>query len=476
MAEKTVEYTTKDYLGYRQDMINLIASKLPEWTDHSANDAGIVLLELLAYQLEKLSYYNDRIANEVFLTTATQRKSIINHCKMLGYDLAWHTASRFYQVFELVPQPTTTIIPKGFQVGTVGSNLEDSIIFETVEDLIIPAGKTGLEKDPITKDYLYKVEVEHGQTITDELIGTLETKTPSQQFYLDYSPVLQNSIKIDVMEMGVKKAWTAVSDFISSGTESNEYIKEMDEYDRVFIQLGTGLSGRIPDIGSAIFATYRVGGGIEGNVGSQTIVEFYGSVPGLISTFNPDGPHVLGADKESIESAKVNAPLSLRRLERYVTLDDYENGVLIDCPTIGHAKAVNVEGAVDLYLTNKEGQPLTTAQKQKVAETIEEKKIMFTNVSLLDPNYVQVALNIVITLYDNVIQEDIKYEIENRIMELFDFNNVTFGTEIPLGVIYREIFSVEGVRNVKINSPLQDIIVNETAIPVLQSLAVKVGE
>ena len=62
---------------------------MPEWTDYESEaDFGNVLLELFAHMGDILSYYQDRVANESFLGTAQERRSIIQHLRLIGYTLS----------------------------------------------------------------------------------------------------------------------------------------------------------------------------------------------------------------------------------------------------------------------------------------------------------------------------------------------------------------------------------------------------
>jgi hypothetical protein len=70
---QVIDYLARDYNSFRQALIDLIPAKLPEWTDRSESSFGIVLIELFAYMADILSYYQDRLANEAFLTTAQER-------------------------------------------------------------------------------------------------------------------------------------------------------------------------------------------------------------------------------------------------------------------------------------------------------------------------------------------------------------------------------------------------------------------
>ena len=104
-TRKGVNLSTRDYAGYRTDMINQLKAKIPEYSDFSSSDMGIVLIELLAYQLDSLSYYIDKITNELFLDTAYEKESVSRLARMLGYEMAESTPAKYLQVFEIIPQP-----------------------------------------------------------------------------------------------------------------------------------------------------------------------------------------------------------------------------------------------------------------------------------------------------------------------------------------------------------------------------------
>lgn len=82
-----IDYVTKDYTGFRQGMLDLIPLLLPNWTDRSESDFGVVLIEMFAYVADILSYYQDRVANEAYLSTATQRRSVIELLRLIDYQV-----------------------------------------------------------------------------------------------------------------------------------------------------------------------------------------------------------------------------------------------------------------------------------------------------------------------------------------------------------------------------------------------------
>jgi hypothetical protein len=84
--QQVIDYLSRDFSSFRKALVDLIPAKLPEWTDRSEADFGVVLIELFAYMGDILSYYQDRLANESFLNTARERRSVIDHLRLIGYE------------------------------------------------------------------------------------------------------------------------------------------------------------------------------------------------------------------------------------------------------------------------------------------------------------------------------------------------------------------------------------------------------
>lgn len=84
---ESVDYTDKDFDALRARLIALIKSVFPDWTDFDVASFGNLLVELYAYVGDVLTFYQDNLARESRLVTATQRKSVMALAKMLGYRL-----------------------------------------------------------------------------------------------------------------------------------------------------------------------------------------------------------------------------------------------------------------------------------------------------------------------------------------------------------------------------------------------------
>ena len=116
---ESVDYTDKDFDALRARLIALIKSVFPDWTDFDVASFGNLLVELYAFVGDVLTFYQDNLARESRLVTATQRKSVMALAKMLGYRLQGAQAATASVVLQLARVPTASVtIPAGTVVRT----------------------------------------------------------------------------------------------------------------------------------------------------------------------------------------------------------------------------------------------------------------------------------------------------------------------------------------------------------------------
>jgi len=82
-----INYLAKDYLSFRQLILDRLALIMPDWRESHVPDIGIMLVELLAYMGDQLSYYQDAVATEAYLDTARQRISVRRHARLVDYAM-----------------------------------------------------------------------------------------------------------------------------------------------------------------------------------------------------------------------------------------------------------------------------------------------------------------------------------------------------------------------------------------------------
>ena len=288
---ENIDYTSRDYEAYRSAMIDALQKKMPEYTDISQTDAGIVILEALANGLDIISLYSDIVANDVILPTTQDRKLAVTIAECLGYIPYNQTASEYPQVFVLEKvQDKDTIISKGTVVKTKESTDLATLYFETKDDLRIPAGDLGDEKDA-EGNYIHTVPVMHGTSIKQDVVGS-STGAPLQTFKLSYTNVLVDSIELYINEGKGNFKWERVNSFIDSNSESLHYTISVDDFDVCTIEFGNGYKGHIPKAyPNGITVNYRVGGGEVGNVGALIITELDTGISNVASTISTSPAH-----------------------------------------------------------------------------------------------------------------------------------------------------------------------------------------
>lgn len=464
-----IDYTSKDYESYRNDMIKQLRIKMPEYTDIRQSDAGIVILELLAMGLDVISYYQDVIANEAFLVTEEQRSNALKWCRMLSYTPKASTPAEFTQVFVLSSaQEVDTIIPMGTQVKTKESSTESSVYFETVSDLTIPAGALGNEMQD--GEYLYTVKVVQGVSVSGELLGS-STGAPNQSFKLNYTPVILDSISLLINEGDGFEEWTRVDSFIESSPTSKDYTVSIDDNDEATITFGDGVFGKIPrTYNNGIYCDYRVGGGSQGNVGANKICLLDSNLALVNSTFNPSTADIEGQNKETLEEIKRNAPASYRTAWGALTISDFADVVKANFSEIDKASsyASGDDGRdVTIYVLLKNDAQLSSQLHGDILDLFDENKggrklVGVGEVSLLPAVKTPVDLAITLAVKPRYNFESVKGNITEFLIDYFSVGNRDFNTELSFSELCAEIMSpdnaIEGIRYLKITSPTQEVL------------------
>ncbi len=124
-------------------------------------------------------------------------------------------------------------------------------------------------------------------------------------------------------------AWTEVTSLDEAGPDDGVYAVQHEEDPagtaRVRIVTGDGVHGARPPSGPEnVTATYRVGIGADGAVDADHLTLLPRRPFGVRSVTNPS-PTRDWAPPETIEEARLNAPLRVRTLDRAVSVTDHED-------------------------------------------------------------------------------------------------------------------------------------------------------
>ena len=101
----TINYRVGVHARFKESLLAKLSSAglpaLAGLTTREDNDYTIALCDAVASTLDVLSFYQERIANENFLRTATERRSILELARLIGYELAPGVAASTWLAFSL---------------------------------------------------------------------------------------------------------------------------------------------------------------------------------------------------------------------------------------------------------------------------------------------------------------------------------------------------------------------------------------
>ncbi len=172
------------------------------------------------------------------------------------------------------------------------------------------------------------VKATHGETRT-EALGSGDGSKAFQQFPLRQSPLTyvasptpagaKSTLEVRVNDI----LWQETDSLAGLKPSERKYITKTDDDSKTMVIFGNGENGvRLPTGIENIRATYRNGIGKFGNVKAEQINLLASRPLGLKSVINRL-PATGGADRESRDQARKNAPLAVMALDRLVSVEDY---------------------------------------------------------------------------------------------------------------------------------------------------------
>ena len=99
------------------------------------SDPSIALLDAWSIVGDVLTFYQERIANEGYLRTATERRSVLEMARLIGYALRPGVSASVYLAYSLDKNAEPVTIPQGARANSIPGPGEQMQAFETSEPL-----------------------------------------------------------------------------------------------------------------------------------------------------------------------------------------------------------------------------------------------------------------------------------------------------------------------------------------------------
>ena len=422
----------EDLLNYFKDEIR---RRFPQWTAFNDDDFGTVLLELFAGICDMFRFYQNVTAVESFPCLARLRESLVRHAKWLGYIPKPAGAAYVDLEFTVDDPALGAHVPRGTRVTTQ----DGSVVFETVEPLTIAPGEV--------KGVVGAV---HAQLVEGELLGRSNGEK-NQRFPLRQKPLVVlpalGQTELPYVRVWVDgEEWTQVRGLAwaaeAGGGVGKAFKVEIEADDTAYIVFGDGLFGDIPPQGAEIVATYYVGGGPEGNVGLGTLTRLVGNIHNIKSVTNIT-PGTGGHARESEEELRRNIPSQVITRGRAVTRDDYKR--LLEA--FAEVASVSVyhprDNVVEVYVLPAGGGKPSQELKEKLAQYLQNIRMITEDVRILDPTLVEVDIALKIWVEPGYSPKEVASNVYKTLKEYLgtpEFARIIYPSDI-----YKLVHLVPGV-------------------------------
>ena len=322
---------------------------------------------------------------------------------------------------------------------------------------IPPRFRPQLQERPLTQ----------AATVTKRVI--VDGKTKPQRLPFDpeapaatvFNWQMKNVIPAIVLRDSNNQTWQPQKDLLNSNRFATEFVAEIEADGRTILRFGNNQQGLRPTAGTHFSANYRIGNGVRGNIGAETLTHIVTNETQIIRVSNPL-PAKGGKEPETIEQVRQFAPSAFRTQERAVTPEDYAE-VAQRHPEVQQAAATfrwtgswrTVFVTVDRF----GGLPVDAAFEQEMRRHLERYRMAGYDLEIDAPQFVSLEIEMTVCVEPDYFRSDVKAALlqvfSNKILAdgkrgLFHPDNFSFGQSVYLSPLYAAAQATEGVCSVEI--------------------------
>jgi hypothetical protein len=305
------------------------------------------------------------------------------------------------------------------------------------------------------------VKATHGET-RKEVMGSGDGSRALQSFALRQPPLtyvaapnpsgVDSTLKVFVNEV----QWRESASLAPLGPTDRKFITRTDDVGTTTVIFGNGERGaRLPTGRENVRAEYRSGIGQGGNVKADQISLLLTRPLGVKSVINPLRASG-GADKESRDQARQNAPLAVMALDRLVSVQDYADfartfaGIGKAAATslaVGQREIVHVTiaGADDIPIdpTSDLYRNLITAMRQ-YGDPYQPFQVDLRELQLL-------VISANVRILPDYVWENVATQLRAGLLEYFSFDRRDLGQDVTLSEVISVMHRVRGVAYVDVD-------------------------
>jgi len=425
-TEKRLDVTDLDFDDIKGNLKTFMKNQ-SDFTDYDFEGSGMsALLDVLSYNTHYLAMNMNMVANESFLDTASVRSSVVSHAKTLGYIPNSARAPIAY--INVTLNNFGTLSSATIPVGTVFTTVIDDINYQFVT---IAEYTSQVVNGVLT---FSNIPIYEGTYITNRY--TVDTKNVDQKFYVNDANGDTTTLIVDVFDNASATSSTTFTQALDNTqvkSDSDVYYLQESVDGKFEIYFGDGITGKALSDGNIVRMRYVVTNKTKANGASNFTTSATISTITDITTATVSSASG-GAEKESIQSIKFNAPLDYAAQGRAVTVNDFK---AIVPKVYANAKSVQVYGGEDndipvygkvyISIVPTTGSITAAAKNQIVKDLKETYSVASVTPAIIDPEYTKLRLGITFT-YNSKNTIKAKETLESNVLTTvtnFNTNNLT---------------------------------------------------
>ena len=391
---KRLSVTSLDFDDIENNMKTFLRQQ-DQFTDYDFEGSTIsTLLDVLAYNTHYNAVYANVLANEMFLDSADIRNSIVSHAKHVGYTPRSATspiAKLNVVVSDLTGSSATAARGTTFTTTVDGTSYN----YIVKDDTTI---------SPVSGVYTFsELPVYEGTLVNNKY--TVDVTNADQRFLIKNKFADTTTLNVTVQNSSsdtTTVTYTKSTDLADVTSTSTVYYLEGVEDEQYEVIFGDGVLGKALSTGNIVTLSYIVTSGTGSN--GATSFSLSGNIAGSSSaTITTASNSSGGAEPETPDSIRFNAPRQYASQNRAVTTKDYEARVKTIFPNAksvqvwgGEDNSTPVYGRVYISINPKSGVSVTESNKADIITQLKDFNVASITPVIEDPETTFIQLNVVV--------------------------------------------------------------------------------
>jgi len=421
--------TELDFADIKNNLKNFLKQQT-EFNDYDFEGSGLnVLLDVLAYNTHYNALNAHYSLNESFLDSAQIRGNVVTRAKLLGYTPRSVLSPRA-TVNIVVTKPNTGTIPTVLEL-TKGTKLNTVVSGEEFQFVVLNTQQATLSGSTWTFNDVTLVE-----GTSRELKYRVDNDIENQKFQLSDYDADTSTLRVRVQANEESTAFDVYTKFETlKGVDSTSKVYYLQENPSGYYEVyfGDGVTGFKPTNNNIVTIDYVTTKGIESNgANSFTMVDDIGTFDNIAVSLVTAAAG--GAEEETMESIRFNAPLTFISQNRAVTADDYAAIIKKEFSNIDSISTWGGEdndppdyGRVYVCIKPLLAETLTTAEKTSITGAIlKGKNVVSITPQIVDPNFTYLELDVSFKYNPNLTDRssvDLQSVVRDTITD-YNFNNL----------------------------------------------------